>query len=101
MALKKRKTNPKANPHIFLEFLNQPIYHCKDKTAIVVLVMIVGSTSDNELKRVARKAANYFLGENALLSKREQFRRSCLKQLRAIRKKDRKAVNAFLRKIRG
>ncbi len=99
MASKKTRADPKANPHLFLGFLDQPIYHCKKKVAILVLVMIIGSTSDNELKRVARKATNYFLGKDISPVKRERFRRSCLKRLRTIRKKDRKTVHSFLREI--
>ena len=89
MATKNARTDPKANPHLFLKLFRLQICECKPRIAESVLKNIIGIIPDAELKRVARKASNHFLGKKADSAKRDKFRRKCLKNLRAMRTRER------------
>jgi hypothetical protein len=90
MTAKKTRTDPEANPHLFLTLLRLQICDCKPKIAIRVLRNIIGIISDAELKRVARKATKHFLGKRTNPAKRDEFRRKCLRKLRAMRTRERR-----------
>jgi hypothetical protein len=90
MSAKKANVNPERNPHLFLKWFRHEICDCKPKIAVRVLNILIGVIPDAELKRVARKASKHFLGKKVTPAKRDEFRRKCLRKLRAMRTRERR-----------